>query len=86
MAQPFPIGELSILVFHGFFVPQWLSDFAGCYGLEGGGILFDYDVALQRYERNVISPQQVRSFCREVATLPSNPMVSWTKRAKRCVV
>ena len=54
--------------------------------MEGGGILFDYDVALQRYERNVISPQQVRSFCREVATLPSNPMVSWTKRAKRCVV
>lgn len=74
MAQPFPIGELFILGFRGFFVPQWLSDFAGRYGL-GGVVLFDYDVALQRYERNVISPGQLRSLCREVAALPSNPMV-----------
>jgi len=74
MVQPFPIGELFILGFRGFFVPQWLSEFAGRYGL-GGVILFDYDVALQRYERNVISLHQVRSLCREVAALPSTPMV-----------
>ena len=74
MAQPFPIGELFILGFRGFFIPQWLSDFAGRYGL-GGVILFDYDFVLQRYERNVISPHQVRSLCREVAALPSRPMV-----------
>jgi len=65
---------LFILGFRGFFVPQWLSDFADQYGL-GGVILFDYDVTLQRYERNVISPVQVRSLCQEVAKSPFSPMV-----------
>lgn len=68
------IGELFVLGFQGPRVPAWLRDFAGRYGL-GGVILFDYDAATRRYERNVFDPDQVRNLCAEVAALPSAPLV-----------
>jgi beta-N-acetylhexosaminidase len=68
------IGALFVLGFQGTSVPDWLRDFAAAYGL-GGAILFDYDVATGRYERNVRDPAQLRELCAELAALPSGPLV-----------
>ncbi|UPJ49569.1 glycoside hydrolase family 3 protein [Bradyrhizobium sp. 200] len=69
-----PIGELFILGFFGKIVPDWLKQFAARYGL-GGVILFDYSCRTQRYDNNIESPEQVLRLCREIAALPSAPMV-----------
>ena len=69
-----PIGELFILGFFGKTVPAWLKQFAARYGL-GGVILFDYSCRTQQYDNNVESPEQVHHLCREIAALPSGPMV-----------
>jgi beta-N-acetylhexosaminidase len=68
------IGELFILGFFGKAVPVWLKQFAACYGL-GGVILFDYSCRTQLYDNNIESPEQVQHLCREIAALPSGPMV-----------
>jgi beta-N-acetylhexosaminidase len=69
-----PIGELFILGFFGKAVPVWLKQFAARYGL-GGVILFDYSCRTQQYDNNIESPEQVQRLCREIAALPSSPMV-----------
>ena len=69
-----PIGELFILGFFGKTVPVWLKQFAARYGL-GGVILFDYSCRTQQYDNNIESPEQVQRLCREIAALPSGPMV-----------
>jgi beta-N-acetylhexosaminidase len=68
------IGELFILGFHGKVVPDWLKQFAARYGL-GGVILFDYSCRTQQYDNNIESPEQVQCLCKEIAALPSAPMV-----------
>ncbi len=68
------IGELFILGFFGKSVPVWLKEFAARYGL-GGAILFDYSCRTQQYDNNIELPEQVRRLCREIAALPSAPMV-----------
>src|SRR2546429_1133930 len=68
------IGELFILGFFGKTVPVWLKEFAARYGL-GGVILFDYSCRTQQYDNNIESPEQVQRLCREIAALPSGPMV-----------
>jgi beta-N-acetylhexosaminidase len=68
------IGELFILGFFGKSVPVWLKQFAARYGL-GGAILFDYSCRTQQYDNNIESPEQVQRLCREIAALPSGPMV-----------
>jgi beta-N-acetylhexosaminidase len=69
-----PIGELFILGFFGKTVPLWLKQFAARYGL-GGAILFDYSCRTREYDNNIESPEQVQRLCREIAALPSGPMV-----------
>jgi beta-N-acetylhexosaminidase len=69
-----PIGELFILGFFGKILPDWLKQFAACYGL-GGVILFDYSCRTREYDNNVESPQQVQRLCAEISSLPSAPMV-----------
>jgi len=69
-----PVGELFILGFFGKTVPVWLKEFAARYGL-GGAILFDYSCRTQQYDNNIESPEQVQRLCREIAALPSGPMV-----------
>ena len=69
-----PIGELFILGFFGKTVPAWLKQFAVRYGL-GGVILFDYSCRTREYDNNIESPEQVQRLCREIAALPSGPMV-----------
>jgi beta-N-acetylhexosaminidase len=69
-----PVGELFILGFFGKAVPVWLKQFAARYGL-GGVILFDYSCRTQQYDNNIESPEQVQRLCREIAALPSTPMV-----------
>jgi beta-N-acetylhexosaminidase len=69
-----PIGELFILGFFGKTVPEWLKQFAARYGL-GGAILFDYSCRTREYDNNIESPAQVQRLCREIAALPSGPMV-----------
>src|SRR5438552_303758 len=68
------IGELFILGFFGKTVPVWLREFATRYGL-GGAILFDYSCRTREYDNNIESPEQVQRLCREIAALPSGPMV-----------
>ena len=68
------IGELFILGFFGKTVPVWLKEFAARYGL-GGAILFDYSCRTREYDNNIESPEQVQRLCREIAALPSGPMV-----------
>ena len=68
------VGELFILGFFGKTVPVWLKQFAARYGL-GGAILFDYSCRTQQYDNNIESPEQVQRLCREIAALPSTPMV-----------
>ena len=68
------IGELFILGFYGKVVPDWLKHFAARYGL-GGVILFDYSCRTQQYDNNIDSPEQVQRLCKEIAALPSAPMV-----------
>ena len=68
------IGELFILGFFGKTVPVWLKEFAARYGL-GGVILFDYSCRTREYDNNIESPEQVQRLCREIAALPSGPMV-----------
>jgi beta-N-acetylhexosaminidase len=68
------IGELFILGFYGKVVPNWLKQFAARYGL-GGVILFDYSCRTQQYDNNIESPEQVARLCKEIAALPSGPMV-----------
>ena len=68
------IGELFILGFYGKVVPDWLKQFAARYGL-GGVILFDYSCRTQQYDNNIESPEQVQRLCKEIAALPSAPMV-----------
>jgi beta-N-acetylhexosaminidase len=77
MSSPAPgpgIGERFVLGFKGQRVPEWLRAFERRFGL-GGVILFDYDVGARRYGNNVVSPEQVRALCRELAALPSRPLV-----------
>src|SRR4030095_14481931 len=69
-----PIGELFVLGFFGKTVPVWLKQFAARYCL-GGVILFDYSCRTQQYDNNIEAPEQVRRLCREIAALPSAPMV-----------
>jgi beta-N-acetylhexosaminidase len=68
------IGELFIIGFHGKVVPDSLKQFAARYGL-GGVILFDYSCRTQQYDNNIESPEQVQRLCKEIAALPSAPMV-----------
>ena len=68
------IGELFILGFYGKVVPDWLKQFAARYGL-GGVILFDYSCRTQQYDNNIELPEQVQRLCKEIAALPSAPMV-----------
>ena len=68
------VGELFILGFHGKAIPAWLRQFAARYGL-GGIILFDYSCQTRQYDNNIESPEQLRRLCREIASLPSSPMV-----------
>ena len=68
------IGELFILGFFGKTVPVWLKQFAARYGL-GGVILFDYSCRTREYDNNIESPEQVQRLCKEIAALPSGPMV-----------
>ena len=68
------IGELFILGFFGKTVPVWLKEFAVRYGL-GGVILFDYSCRTREYDNNIESPEQVQRLCKEIAALPSGPMV-----------
>lgn len=74
MPSALSIGELFILGFKGFTVPNWLRFFAESFGL-GGVILFDYDVGIGRYERNIRGPGQVQSLCGEIAGLASSPLI-----------
>ena len=53
---------------------MWLKEFAARYGL-GGVILFDYSCRTREYDNNIESPEQVQRLCREIAALPSGPMV-----------
>jgi beta-N-acetylhexosaminidase len=68
------VGELFILGFYGKVIPAWLRQFASRYGL-GGIILFDYSCQTRQYDNNIESPEQLRRLCREIASLPSSPMV-----------
>jgi beta-N-acetylhexosaminidase len=68
------VGETFLLGFRGTTVPAWLHDFARQHGL-GGVILFDYDVPTARRGRNIESPRQLETLCREVHALPSRPLV-----------
>jgi beta-N-acetylhexosaminidase len=68
------VGELFILGFFGKIVPPWLKAFADRFGL-GGVILFDYSCQTRQYDNNIESPQQVRSLCEEISSLPSSPML-----------
>ena len=68
------VGELFILGFFGKAVPPWLKAFAERFGL-GGVILFDYSCRTRQYDSNIEAPEQVRSLCEEISSLPSNPML-----------
>lgn len=68
------VGELFIVGFRGLELPVWLREFAERYGL-GGVILFDYDVASKSYQRNVVSPAQVKMLCQQLAELPARPLI-----------
>lgn len=68
------VGELFILGFFGKAVPAWLKAFAGRFGL-GGVILFDYSCRTRQYDNNIDAPEQVRSLCEEISSLPSSPML-----------
>jgi beta-N-acetylhexosaminidase len=67
-------GEALVLGFRGLRLPAWLREFEARFGL-GGVILFDVDVRTRTAGRNVQSPEQVRALCRELAALPSRPLV-----------
>src|SRR5215510_2789906 len=54
--------------------PEWLHSFASEFGL-GGVILFDYDVTIKKYERNIIDKAQVKKLCKEIHGLPSRPLI-----------
>ena len=68
------VGELFILGFFGKAVPPWLKAFAERFGL-GGVILFDYCCRTRQYDNNIEAPEQVRSLCEEISSLPSSPML-----------
>lgn len=68
------VGELFILGFDGFQLPEWLLRFEAEFGL-GGVILFDYDCARRAYDRNVSNPVQLRELCRQVHALKSRPLI-----------
>src|SRR6185437_16543480 len=68
------IGQLFILGFHGKAVPPWLKEFADRYGL-GGVVLFDYSCQTKRYDNNIDSPEQLHKLCREISSLPSQPLI-----------
>ena len=68
------VGELFILGFFGRAVPPWLKAFAERFGL-GGVILFDYSCRTRQYDNNIEAPEQVRSLCEEISSLPSSPML-----------
>src|ERR1700710_1943392 len=68
------VRELFIPGFCGKVIPAWLRQFAARYGL-GGIILFDYSCQTRQYDNNIESPEQLRRLCREIASLPSSPMV-----------
>jgi beta-N-acetylhexosaminidase len=68
------VGELFILGFFGKAVPPWLKAFAERFGL-GGVILFDYSCRTRQYDNNIEAPEQVRSLCAEISSLPSSPML-----------
>jgi beta-N-acetylhexosaminidase len=69
------VGELFILGFRGFEIPNWLKEFEREFGL-GGVILFDYNCQTRNYENNIQSPDQVRKLCAELSTLPSHPLIT----------
>ena len=68
------IGELFIVGFYGKTVPAWVKEFASNYGL-GGVVLFDYSCQKKAYDNNIDSPEQLRTLCKEISSLPSYPMV-----------
>lgn len=68
------IGEIFLLGFQGNRVPDWLRSFASRFGL-GGVILFDYDYQAKNYDNNIVSKDQVRDLCHELAALPSHPLI-----------
>ncbi|MGA6996164.1 MAG: glycoside hydrolase family 3 protein, partial [Pseudolabrys sp.] len=41
----------------------------------GGVILFDYDVTIKKYERNIFDKTQVKKLCKEIHGLPSRPLI-----------
>ena len=58
------IGEMFMLGFRTPEIPEWLHSFASEFGL-GGVILFDYDVTIKKYERNIFDKAQVKKLCKE---------------------
>ena len=67
------MGEVFVLGFDGLELPHWLRDFAERFGL-GGVLLFD-EQARGGGVRNIESRQQLRGLCRQIAALPSAPLV-----------
>lgn len=68
------IGEMFVLGFRTPEIPEWLHSFASKFGL-GGVILFDYDVTIKKYERNIFDKAQVKKLCKEIHALPSRPLI-----------
>ena len=68
------IGEMFMLGFRTPEIPEWLHSFASEFGL-GGVILFDYDVTIKKYERNIFDKAQVKKLCKEIYALPSRPLI-----------
>lgn len=68
------LGELFVLGFRGLTLPAWLREFADAHGL-GGVVLFDYDVATRKRERNISNPQQLQQLCSELASLSARPLI-----------
>jgi beta-N-acetylhexosaminidase len=68
------IGEMFMLGFRTPEIPEWLHFFASEFAL-GGVILFDYDVTIKKYERNIFDKAQVKKLCKEIHALPSRPLI-----------
>lgn len=68
------IGQMLIIGFRGTEIgpsSPITHDLAG--GNIGGVILFDYDVELQQYERNIESPEQVKSLINDIKNYALTP-------------
>ncbi len=68
------VGEMFLLGFQGPRIPEWLKQLSRNHSL-GAVILFDYSVQTKKYENNVLSKEQVKDLCAEIADLPSKPLV-----------